>query len=280
MSVMEEADIPPVSPDDAGPDGEPRRAPDSHPSPASPPSSTVEVRDAETGDARRRPGPHPPGVDAHDRHPRRPRHLRPPAPRADRHRRACSTVEATFPTGRDLRVHTEFRRKGRWPTSSTATPSRSPAPRRSPVAVPAGDVRAWHRPRRPDHPRRATPRRRHQRLHPELRPAPPAGSRPVTDLQPYLGAAGHVVVMRADGSTFAHRHAETFDSAGRPVLALPGHRVRARPRPARPVRPARRLPAVGAVRLADGTVVTAPFVVHPQLPNSPAAAQSASDTIR
>ena len=45
---------------------------------------------------------------------------------------------------------------------------------------------------------------------------------PVTDLQPYLGAAGHVVVMRADGSTFAHRHAETFDGRGRPVLALPG----------------------------------------------------------
>ena len=35
--------------------------------------------------ARRRPGPHPPGVDAHDRDPHRPRHLRPHPPRADRH---------------------------------------------------------------------------------------------------------------------------------------------------------------------------------------------------
>lgn len=44
---------------------------------------------------------------------------------------------------------------------------------------------------------------------------------PVTDPQPYVGAAGHVVVMRADASTFAHRHAETYDDQGRPVLALP-----------------------------------------------------------
>jgi Cu+-exporting ATPase len=39
---------------------------------------------------------------------------------------------------------------------------------------------------------------------------------PVDDLQPYLAAAGHVVVMRADGSTFAHEHAEVEDSSGRP----------------------------------------------------------------
>ena len=86
--------------------------------------------------------------------------------------------------------------------------------------------------------------------------------------------------MRADGSTFAHRHAETFDSAGRPVLALPGTTfgpdLDLHVRFDRP----------GAYRLwaqfelADGTVVTAPFVVHPQLPDSPAAAQSASDTTR
>ena len=101
---------------------------------------------------------------------------------------------------------------------------------------------------------------------------------PVTDLQPYLGAAGHVVVMRADGSTFAHRHAETFDSAGRPVLALPGTRfgpdLDLHVRFDRP----------GAYRLwaqfelADGTVVTAPFVLHPQLPASPPAAQTSTST--
>ena len=32
---------------------------------------------------------------------------------------------------------------------------------------------------------------------------------PVRNLQPYLAAAGHVVIMRADGQTFAHEHAES-----------------------------------------------------------------------
>jgi Cu+-exporting ATPase len=89
-----------------------------------------------------------------------------------------------------------------------------------------------------------------------------AAGRPVDDLQPYLGAAGHVVVMRADGSTFAHRHAETFDDHGRPVFALPGttfgpdldlHVDFDQPG-------AYRLWA--QFRLSHGTVVTAPFVVH------------------
>ena len=68
--------------------------------------------------------------------------------------------------------------------------------------------------------------------------------------------------MRADGSAFAHRHAETFDGRGRPVLALPGTTfgpdLDLHVRFDRP----------GAYRLwaqfelGDGTVVTAPFVVH------------------
>ena len=86
--------------------------------------------------------------------------------------------------------------------------------------------------------------------------------RPVDDLQPYLGAAGHVVVMRADGSGFAHQHAETFDDQGRPVFALPGttfgpdldlHVVFDRPGTYR---------LWAQFQLGDGTVVTAPFVVH------------------
>ena len=48
--------------------------------------------------------------------------------------------------------------------------------------------------------------------------------RPLADLQPYLAAAGHVVVMRADGETFAHEHAEMEDADGDPVFALPGQR--------------------------------------------------------
>ena len=46
--------------------------------------------------------------------------------------------------------------------------------------------------------------------------------RPVDDLEPYLAAAGHVVVLRADGGDFAHEHAEAEDAAGRTVFALPG----------------------------------------------------------
>jgi Cu+-exporting ATPase len=45
---------------------------------------------------------------------------------------------------------------------------------------------------------------------------------PVTDLQQYLAAAGHIVVLRADGGDFAHEHAESEDAQGRPVFALPG----------------------------------------------------------
>jgi P-type Cu+ transporter len=46
--------------------------------------------------------------------------------------------------------------------------------------------------------------------------------RPVASLKPYLAAAGHIVVLRADGSDFAHEHSEAKDANGRPVFALPG----------------------------------------------------------
>ena len=85
--------------------------------------------------------------------------------------------------------------------------------------------------------------------------------RPVSSLQPYLGAAGHVVAMRADGSTFGHHHAEVEDERGRPVFALPGQEFG----------PELNLHAEfdepGAYRLwaqfelSDGTVITAPFTV-------------------
>ncbi|MER6590902.1 hypothetical protein ABT214_03375 [Micromonospora purpureochromogenes] len=52
--------------------------------------------------------------------------------------------------------------------------------------------------------------------------ADPATGRPVDGLRPYLAAAGHVVIMPADGEGFAHEHAETSDEQGRPVFALPG----------------------------------------------------------
>jgi P-type Cu+ transporter len=48
--------------------------------------------------------------------------------------------------------------------------------------------------------------------------------KPVDDLQPFLAAAGHIVVMRADAQTFAHEHAEVTHAEGRPVFATPGER--------------------------------------------------------
>ena len=89
----------------------------------------------------------------------------------------------------------------------------------------------------------------------------PAPDGPWSDLRPYLAAAGHIVVMRADGTTFAHEHAEVEDADGRPVFALPGQRfgpeleVHARFDSAGTYR------LWGQFRLADGCVITAPFTV-------------------
>jgi Cu+-exporting ATPase len=89
-----------------------------------------------------------------------------------------------------------------------------------------------------------------------------ATGRPVDDLQPYLAAAGHVVVMRADGETFAHEHAEVTDDGGRPVFALPGQAFG----PVLDVHA--EFPTAGTYRLwaqfrlADGDVITAPFTVE------------------
>jgi Cu+-exporting ATPase len=83
----------------------------------------------------------------------------------------------------------------------------------------------------------------------------------VDDLQPYLAAAGHIVIMRADGTTFAHEHAEVTDADGRPVFALPGQTFG----PALDVHA--EFPTAGLYqlwaqfRLADGDVITVPFTV-------------------
>ncbi len=88
-----------------------------------------------------------------------------------------------------------------------------------------------------------------------------ATGEPVDDLQPFLAAAGHVVVMRGDGTTFAHEHAEVEDSRGRPVFAVPGTTFG----PELSVHPQFDLPGIyqlwGQFRTADGDVVTVPFTV-------------------
>ena len=89
-----------------------------------------------------------------------------------------------------------------------------------------------------------------------------ATGRPVDDLQPFLAAAGHVVVMRADGSTFAHEHAEVEDDRGRPVFAMPGTTFG----PELDVHAEFDTPGTyrlwGQFRLADGDVLTVPFTVE------------------
>jgi Cu+-exporting ATPase len=86
--------------------------------------------------------------------------------------------------------------------------------------------------------------------------------KPVKDLQPFLAAAGHVVVMRADAQTFAHEHAEVEDAKGRPRFALPGETFG----PELDVHAEFDTPGVyqlwGQFRLASGDVVTVPFTVE------------------
>ena len=264
MSVMEEAEILPVSPEDAGLDVA-IDAPDTI-QPDQPTRIVVQVRDAETGAL----------VDDLTRthqvwmHMIITRsdlgtfaHLHPePTVTAGEY-----AVTATFPTGGTYTLHTEFRRHGQMADVIDSHPLAVVGRPADPVAVPAGDVRTFaghnvqitldgdaHVGRSNDF---------------TLRFDPLDGSGPVNDLQPYLGAAGHVVVMRADGSTFAHRHAETFDGKGRPVMALPGTTFG-------PVLDLHvRFDRPGAYRLwaqfelADGTVVTAPFVVHATTTSTP-----------
>jgi P-type Cu+ transporter len=177
-------------------------------------------------------------------------------------------VETTFPTPGRYTLHAEFRRNGQMAdvldTHTVTVAGRAPAP----AAVPTRDVREYAA----DDVgitlagRAVVGGQSDLTLSFAHLDAAGRPTGPVDDLQPYLGAAGHIVVMRADGSTFAHQHAETFDSHGRPVLALPGTTfgpdLDLHVRFERPG--AYRLWA--QFRLADGAVVTAPFVVHAQPP--------------
>jgi P-type Cu+ transporter len=95
-----------------------------------------------------------------------------------------------------------------------------------------------------------------------FRVADAATGRPVDDLQPYLAAAAHVVVIRGDAQTFSHEHADVRDGDGDPVFALPGQTFG----PDLPVHVRFDTPGPyrlwGQFRLADGSVLTAPFTVQ------------------
>jgi Cu+-exporting ATPase len=257
MSTMEETEVPPVGTHDAGLDVQLDVPSDVRP--GEPTTLTVSVRDEETGEL----------VDDLVRthqvwmHMIITRadlgtfaHIHPEPTGTD----GVLTVTAQFPTAGKYDIHTEFRRQGQMADvlDEHAVTVAGAAP--APVAVPADDVRSQvvsgvridldgeaHVGETSDF---------------ALRFADAGSGEPVDDLTPYLGAAGHVVVMRHDGSMFGHRHAETFDDQGRPRFALPGTEfgpeldlhVKFE------VRGAYRLWA--QFRLGDGTVVTAPFVVH------------------
>ena len=256
MSAMEEADTPPVSPEDA--DLDVTLQVPAGIEPGEPTTLAVAVRDADSGalvddlvrthqvwmhmiitrsDL---------GTFAHIH----------PEPTGTA---GIYTVTATFPTAGEYRVHTEFRRQGRMVDVLDAHVVTVAGAAPAPVPIPATDLRDW------------TGHGIDISLDGDARVGQATDfdleftdtdGRPVEDLQPYLGAAGHVVAMRADGSTFAHQHAETLDDQGRPVFALPGTTFG--PSLALHVR----FDRPGAYRLwaqfelDDGTVVTAPFVVH------------------
>jgi Cu+-exporting ATPase len=257
MSTMEETEVPPVDTHDAGLDVALDVPADVQP--GEPTTITVSVRDEETGEL----------VDDLVRthqvwmHMIITRadlgtfaHIHPEPTAVD----GVLTVTAEFPTAGEYAVHTEFRRQGQMADvldeHEVTVAGAAPAP----VTVPADDVRS----RVVSGVRIDLDGEAHvgETSDFTLRFADAATGAPVRDLQPYLGAAGHVVVMRQDGSMFGHRHAETFDDQGRPVFAMPGTafgpeldlHVRFE------IRGTYRLWA--QFRLGDGTVVTAPFVVH------------------
>ncbi len=257
MSVLEETDVPPVSSHHAGLDvalGIPADV-----RPGEPTTITVTVRDAETGD--------PVGdlVRTHQvwMHLIVTRadlgtfaHLHPERTDQD----GVFTVRATFPTAGTYALHTEVRRDGQLAdvvddqevTIAGEAPPAVPLPADDVREATVGGVRVTL----------AGDARVDDMSDFTLTFADATTGDPVEDLEPYLGAAGHVVVMREDGTRFAHHHAETFDDEGHPVPALPGTEFG----------PELDLHALFEVaggyrmwaqfRLGDGTVVTAPFVVH------------------
>jgi Cu+-exporting ATPase len=167
-------------------------------------------------------------------------------------------VRMTFPTAGRYILNTEFRRTGQLAdihdrqlvTVAGVAPDQQPV-----VAGPRAITRDG--------------------VHVELRGSAQAGTtsdltfrftdartgRPVHNLQPYLAAAGHVVIMRSDGQTFAHEHADVRDSSGHPVFALPGTTFG----PDLPVHAHFDTPGTyrlwGQFRLGNGEVITAPFTV-------------------
>lgn len=167
-------------------------------------------------------------------------------------------VEITFPTAGRYIINTEFRRQGQMSDvhqrQYLTVTGRAPAPvvlTPSPREVVVAGIRVKltgdaHVGERSD-------------LHFAFTDA--ATGKIVEDLQPYLAAAGHIVVMRADGTTFAHEHAEVEDRRGRPVFALPGATFGPELDVHVQFHTAGTYQLWGQFRTGDGTLLTVPFTV-------------------
>ena len=168
-------------------------------------------------------------------------------------------VEVTFPTAGRYVVNTEFRRQGEMDDVHQRQLITVAGPAPEPVVLGAGPRTAVVRGVRVELEGDAEAGGRSDL---DFAFTDVATGRPVDDLQPYLAAAGHVVIMRADGTTFAHEHAEVTDASGRPVFALPGQTFG----PELDVHA--EFPTAGTYqlwaqfRLGDGDVITVPFTVE------------------
>ncbi|MFD4973390.1 heavy metal translocating P-type ATPase [Streptomyces sp. NPDC058424] len=168
-------------------------------------------------------------------------------------------VDITFPTAGQYIVNTEFRRQGQMADVHARQVVTVAGPAPAPVTLTEG-------------PRSTVVNGVRVRLDGDAKVggrsdlhylfSDAATGRPVDDLRPYLAAAGHIVIMRADGRTFAHEHAEATGADGLPVFALPAQTFG----PELDVHV--EFPTAGTYqlwaqfRLADGDVITVPFTVQ------------------
>jgi Cu+-exporting ATPase len=168
-------------------------------------------------------------------------------------------VDVTFPTGGRYLVHTEFRRQGEMAdvlqgqavtvAGPTGPPARLTPGSRTQVADGVA-VRLDGEPVADED------------TELELSFTDAGTGEPVTGLQPYLAAAGHVIVMRSDGAFFQHAHAEETGPDGEPVFALPGQTFGPRLDLHVTFPTAGVYRMWGQFRLADGSVVAVPYTVR------------------
>ena len=85
---------------------------------------------------------------------------------------------------------------------------------------------------------------------------------PIDGLRPYLAAAGHVVIIKSDGTGFQHRHAEATDVHGRLKFATPGSTFGPELDLHAHLDTAGTYLVWAQFQLPDDQVITAPFVVQ------------------